>query len=163
MDTSKCRIALHAGIIDSWEANPERQREIEEVLRFVATEIYTRLLSGAKAVDAVEFAVSALEDCSLFNDGKATVLNKHNQPVNIDERKASRGNVAGETRRIVEPVPLTDLNNVGAIALDAYGILAASGSADGTSRTTIPQIGETTVEHAGIFCDDELAVVWYVS
>ena len=163
MDTSKCCIALQAGIIDSWEANPEHQREIEEVLRFIATETYTRLLSGAKAVDAVEFAVSALEDCSLFNDGKASVLKEQNQPIKSDEREVSWGNVAGETRPIVRPVPLTDLNKVGAIALDAYGILAASGSADGTSRTVIPQIGETVVEHAGIFCNDELAVVWYVS
>lgn len=76
MSTAKPCVAIHAGTSDSWETDPIHQREVEQTLRAIVAEAGSRLSSGATALDVVQFAVTALEDCPLFNAGKGAVLNE---------------------------------------------------------------------------------------
>lgn len=70
--------ALHggSGTMDPAQFPPTRRRACVEALRRVAAEAWTRLRQGATALDAVEVAVAALEDCELFNAGHGAVLNR---------------------------------------------------------------------------------------
>lgn len=76
MGTSKHCVVLHGGTSDFWERDSIYQREIEQMLRATVAEAGSRLSSGATALDVVQFAVSVLEDCPLFNAGKGAVLNE---------------------------------------------------------------------------------------
>jgi len=76
MAAPKYCVILHAGTTECWETSPSRQQEIEQTLHNIAKSAGSRLASGAKALDVVQFVVSALEDCPLFNAGKGAVLNE---------------------------------------------------------------------------------------
>jgi len=51
---------------------------------------------------------------------------------------------------------------VGAVALDLHGNLAAANSTGGTMFKSVGRIGDTAIIGAGIYADDEVAIVWYV-
>ena len=53
-----------------------------------------------------------------------------------------------------------DLETVGAVALDVHGGLAAAGSTGGMTGKMKGSIGDTPVLGAGIFADEEVALVW---
>ncbi len=53
-----------------------------------------------------------------------------------------------------------DLESVGAVALDTHGDLAAAGSAGGITDKMKGSIGDTPVLGAGLFADEDVAVVW---
>ncbi|MDW8479169.1 MAG: isoaspartyl peptidase/L-asparaginase [Xanthomonadales bacterium] len=70
-------LAIHggAGIRDAAELSPERIRVAVAALAAILEDGYARLRAGASALEAVEEAVAALEDCPLFNAGRGSVLN----------------------------------------------------------------------------------------
>ena len=76
MSGSKYAVALHAGATESWKTDPTHQQRVESILNEVALEAGSRLSCGAKALDVVQAAVSALEDCEHFNAGRGAVLNE---------------------------------------------------------------------------------------
>ena len=53
-----------------------------------------------------------------------------------------------------------DLETVGAVALDLSGNLAAAGSTGGLTGKMRGRVGDTSVVGAGIFADENVAVVW---
>lgn len=55
-----------------------------------------------------------------------------------------------------------DLETVGAVALDVYGNLAAAGSTGGLTYKMPGRIGDTAIAGAGLFADQDIAVVWQV-
>ena len=71
---AKWCIALHGGNSGHWQTDPERQHEIEKVLHSIALSSGKQLSSGSTALDVVQSAVAALEDCPLFNAGVGSAL-----------------------------------------------------------------------------------------
>jgi Asparaginase len=57
------RQPLHAGTTESWETNLPHQQAIEQVLGEITELARASLLAGASALNVVEAAVIALEDC----------------------------------------------------------------------------------------------------
>ena len=51
---------------------------------------------------------------------------------------------------------------VGAAALDVHGNLAAANSTGGTMFKSVGRVGDTAIVGAGIYADDEVAIVWCV-
>jgi len=49
---------------------------------------------------------------------------------------------------------------VGAVALDIHGNLAAASSTGGLNFRSVGRIGDTAIVGAGIYADDEVAIVW---
>jgi Asparaginase len=66
---SETGFALHAGTIESWRTNLPYQQAIERVLSEIAEIARMSLRSRASALDVVEAAVIAMEDCPFFNAG----------------------------------------------------------------------------------------------
>jgi L-asparaginase / beta-aspartyl-peptidase len=68
-------IVIHggAGVVARSEGDVEHASERAELIR-IRDEAWTRLSRGASALDVVEAAVVALEECPLFNAGKGAVL-----------------------------------------------------------------------------------------
>lgn len=54
----------------------------------------------------------------------------------------------------------SDLETVGAVALDIHGCLAAAGSTGGVSGKMEGRIGDTAIVGAGVYADRNIAVVW---
>ncbi len=75
--TQKYCIAIHggAGTILRSTMTPELQQQYEAGLRAAIDAGYTILANGGSAVDAVDAAVTSLEDFPLFNAGKGSVFN----------------------------------------------------------------------------------------
>jgi beta-aspartyl-peptidase (threonine type) len=72
-DSSPIRICIHGGAGHPAAAGPEARHH--DALHRIAADAWQALRAGAGAVDAVELAVAALEDCPLFNAGSGAVLN----------------------------------------------------------------------------------------
>jgi beta-aspartyl-peptidase (threonine type) len=72
------RLALHGGAGDA--AGGADHRAHHEALGAIAAEAFALLKSGGTALDAVERAVTRLEECPLFNAGVGAVLNRDGQP-----------------------------------------------------------------------------------
>lgn len=74
---SLIRFAIHggAGVIDRAQFEPAREAAYRAVLLDTVQLGHALMLRGASAVDAVEAAVCALEDCEFFNAGRGAVLN----------------------------------------------------------------------------------------
>lgn len=75
MAPPKYVVLLHAGTTESWETNHYLQQAIEQTLYQIAKRAGSQLASGANALDVVEFVVTTLEDCPLFNIGKEATIN----------------------------------------------------------------------------------------
>jgi Asparaginase len=73
MAISGWRIVLHGGCADTCP-DIDRQQGIENNLSRIAKAVGKILKQGATAKDVVAQVVSALEDCSLFNAGRGSVL-----------------------------------------------------------------------------------------
>jgi beta-aspartyl-peptidase (threonine type) len=104
-------IAIHggAGTIARHLLNEAKQKEYETGLQQALDAGYQVLDTGGSALDAVTAAVTALEDCPLFNAGKGAVFNhegRHEMDASVmrgDNRAA--GAVSG-VRNIKNPVQL---------------------------------------------------------
>lgn len=72
----KFALAIHggAGTLLPSEITPEKESTINNALQHVLSEARKCLENGGTALDAVEIAVSELENCPLFNAGKGSVL-----------------------------------------------------------------------------------------
>ena len=104
-------IAIHggAGTILRSEMNVEKEAAYKQALREALVAGYTVLEKGGTSLDAVEQAVIALENCSLFNAAKGSVFNaigKQEMDASImDGRTILAGAVCG-VRNIKNPVSL---------------------------------------------------------
>ena len=69
-------IAIHggAGTILRTSLTPEKEEAYKAALQLALDQAYQLLENGASALDAVEKAVSVLEDSPLFNAGKGSVF-----------------------------------------------------------------------------------------
>lgn len=74
-DSSPWRFILHGGCGESCP-DAHRQQEISRHLRETGEKISAALAKGMKARDAVALAISALEDCPVFNAGHGAALNQ---------------------------------------------------------------------------------------
>lgn len=79
------RFALHggAGVIERAHLTADGEAEYRSALQRIAAEAWVQLQAGATALDVVEQAVAALEECPLFNAGHGAVLN-HAGDVELD-------------------------------------------------------------------------------
>jgi beta-aspartyl-peptidase (threonine type) len=91
---------------------PEAERGYRDALQQIIETGYDVLRQGGLALDAVEAAVRALEDCPLFNAGRGSVFThdgRHEMDAAImDGRDRSAGGVAG-VRNIEHPISLSRL------------------------------------------------------
>ena len=71
----KWRIIVHGGSANSCPT-VSRQRDVEHALSRIVAQSAESLENGAHAKEVVLQAVSALEDCPLFNAGKGSALTK---------------------------------------------------------------------------------------
>ena len=69
------RFILHGGCAESYP-DQDRQREISETLQVIGETVASALAQGANAKDVVVEAVSALEDCPLYNAGLGSALSR---------------------------------------------------------------------------------------
>ena len=90
MPDTMWRILVHGGATDSCP-NVSRQSDIKAALSQVIARSAKLLDGGAYAKDVVVEAVRALEDCSLFNAGKGSALNRNGTcEVNVNNKSAFR-------------------------------------------------------------------------
>jgi beta-aspartyl-peptidase (threonine type) len=74
---NKIGLAIHGG---ATSRNPEQlsnalKNEYIENLDSISKKTFSQISNGMSAIDAVQFAVTLLEDCPLFNAGKGSVFN----------------------------------------------------------------------------------------
>jgi beta-aspartyl-peptidase (threonine type) len=74
MADPRWRFILHGGCAET-VPDATQQQKISENLQAVAVEVASALSSGSTAREAVVLAVSALEDCPMFNAGHGAALN----------------------------------------------------------------------------------------
>src|SRR5688500_799164 len=104
-------IAIHggAGTLDKAGMTPAMKLAFEAGLREAITAGHDILKNGGSALDAVEAAVMALEDDTLFNAGRGAVLTSEGRPemdaAIMDGASLAAGAVAG-VYRIKNPVAL---------------------------------------------------------
>ena len=68
-------IVVHGGAGVMSGLSEERQQEIHKKIQETVSEAYEILEKGGSSLDAVEVAVSMLEDSPLFNAGRGSVYN----------------------------------------------------------------------------------------
>lgn len=73
--SSRWQFIIHGGCSESCP-DVHRQREISRNLHEIAEKVSKALEEGSSAKDAVVLAVSALEDCPVFNAGHGAALNQ---------------------------------------------------------------------------------------
>ncbi|MEO9885603.1 MAG: isoaspartyl peptidase/L-asparaginase [Balneola sp.] len=104
-------IAIHggAGTIHKSQMSDEKEAAYKAALSLALNKGHDSLAEGNSALDAVEIAVSSLEDSPLFNAGKGAVFtneSKHEMDASIMEGKSlSAGAVAG-VEGIKNPIQL---------------------------------------------------------
>jgi hypothetical protein len=69
------RFVLHGGCAETCP-DPDRQQDARENLEAIACKVRDALMRGDRAKDAVVLAVSALEDCPVFNAGRGAALTR---------------------------------------------------------------------------------------
>jgi len=120
------RFALHggAGVIDRARFSAEREAEYRLALRQIAQQASDQLEAGKSAVDVVEQAVMALEDCPHFNAGRGSVLTADGtvemDAAIMDGRDRACGAVAG-IGKVAHPVSVAR-----AVMADGQHVLLAT-------------------------------------
>ncbi|GHA59241.1 isoaspartyl peptidase/L-asparaginase family protein [Pontibacter akesuensis] len=121
-------IALHggAGTIEKKSLSPEQDKAFRAALKQAVEEGHQVLARGGNALDAVELAVTLLEDSPLFNAGKGAVFTKegkHEMDAAIMcGRTLEAGAVAG-VRNIKNPIQLcrSIMEHSDHVMLSGYG------------------------------------------
>ena len=100
-------IAIHggAGTIHKSEMSDEEEVAYKTALSLALNNGYNSLFEGNSALDAVEIAVSSLEDSPLFNAGKGAVFTHEGKHEIMEGKNLSAGAVAG-VEGIKNPIQL---------------------------------------------------------
>lgn len=94
------RLVIHggAGVIDPEHFSEERRTAVRAELQRIVLDAWSLLAVGGSSLDAVERAVSLLEDCEFFNAGRGAVLNADGEveldAAIMDGRERRAGGVA---------------------------------------------------------------------
>lgn len=104
-------IAIHggAGTIQKNQMSKEKEKAYTSALSFALNQGYEALEQGKSALDAVEIAVTALEDSPLFNAGKGSVFTNtgiHEMDASIMEGKKLFGGAVAAVSGIKNPIRL---------------------------------------------------------
>lgn len=104
-------IAIHggAGTIHKSQMNDEKESAYKAALSLALNKGYDSLSEGKSALDAVEIAVSSLEDSPLFNAGKGSVFThegKHEMDAAIMEGKNLNAGAVAGVEGIKNPIQL---------------------------------------------------------
>jgi L-asparaginase / beta-aspartyl-peptidase len=107
-------IAVHggAGTLPAAELTPERRREFIQGLESALRAGFAILERGGSSLDAVEAAVTALEDDPLFNAGRGSVLaadGQHELDASIMDGRDLRAGAVTGVRYVRNPVQLARL------------------------------------------------------
>lgn len=108
---SKFAIAIHggAGTILKSSMTPEKEQAYKGALQAALNEGYAALESGKSALDAVEIAVSVLENSPLFNAGKGSVFTAegtHEMDASIMEGKNLNAGAVSSIKGVKNPISL---------------------------------------------------------
>ena len=107
-------IVIHggAGTILRSTMTPDKEKAYQKALSEALNLSYQILENGGTALDAVEYAVCALEDCPLFNAGKGSVLTatgEHELDASIMDGKTLGAGAAAGVKGVKNPVSLARL------------------------------------------------------
>lgn len=107
-------IAIHggAGTILKSAMTIEKEKAYQKGLQVALNIGYAALEKGASATDAVEYAVSSLEDCPLFNAGKGSVFTSegtHEMDASIMDGENLMAGAVSAISNIKNPVQLSRL------------------------------------------------------
>jgi beta-aspartyl-peptidase (threonine type) len=107
-------IAIHggAGTILKSAMTPEKELAYKNALQKALDLSYSLLLQGKSAIDAVELAVSELENCHLFNAGKGSVFTAegtHEMDASIMEGESRFAGAVSGITGVKNPVQLARL------------------------------------------------------
>ena len=107
-------IAIHggAGTITRQSLTPEKEQAYHEALENALTAGHQALTDGGSAVDAVELAVTLLEDCPLFNAGKGSVFTSegtHEMDASIMDGSNLKAGAVSMVKGIKNPVKVARL------------------------------------------------------
>ncbi|MCB0764509.1 MAG: isoaspartyl peptidase/L-asparaginase, partial [Flavobacteriales bacterium] len=104
-------LAVHggAGTILPAEMTPQRERSYREALEVALRRGHSVLSKGGSALDAVQQAVTALEDSPLFNAGRGSVFNadgQHEMDAALMEGAALRAGAVAGVQNVRNPIDL---------------------------------------------------------
>jgi L-asparaginase / beta-aspartyl-peptidase len=107
-------IAIHggAGTILKSTMTPEKEANYKNALQEALDSGYKSLEKGLSATEAVEIAVSSLEDCHLFNAGKGSVFTSegtHEMDASIMEGKTLEAGAVSMVTGVKNPIQLSRL------------------------------------------------------
>ena len=110
----KIGIAIHggAGTLRPQDMNEERESLYKRELKFAIQKGVEILSAGGSALEAVEKAVVALEDCELFNAGKGSVFTSngiHEMDASIMDGNGGKAGAVALLRNVKNPVSLARL------------------------------------------------------
>lgn len=108
---SNIALAVHggAGTILPSEMTPQRERNYREALENALRQGYAVLKAGGSALDAVQAAVTALEDTPLFNAGRGAVFNadgQHEMDASLMNGSDLRAGAVAGVQNVKNPVLL---------------------------------------------------------
>ncbi|HYE79026.1 MAG TPA: isoaspartyl peptidase/L-asparaginase [bacterium] len=107
-------LALHggAGTIPRHSLDPDLELTYKQALQEALDLGYAVLARGGAALDAVEAAVRALEDCPLFNAGRGAVFNHegtHELDASIMDGRGRAAGAVASVRGVMNPITLARL------------------------------------------------------
>lgn len=132
-------IAIHggAGSLDGARLTPVQEKLYHQGLHIALNAGYTILQSGGAAIDAVQYAVMALEDNPLFNAGRGAVFNSEGQQ-ELDAAimcgKTLRAGAVAAVRYVRNPVLLARR----VLEDPQFVLLVAEGAQDFARKTAVP-------------------------
>lgn len=109
---NKFALAIHggAGTITKASMSAEKEKAYKEVMDLSLKKGYELLREGGSSLDAVELAVTVLEDSDLFNAGKGSVFNSdgnHELEASIMCGKSLKAGAVGGATSIKNPVSVS--------------------------------------------------------
>ena len=109
MSSENFGIAIHGGAGVMKNLSKEQKETIENKISETLIRAYSILDEGGSSFDAVEFAVSELEDSPLFNAGKGSVYNSdeiQEMDASIMSGKNRMAGAVASVQRIKNPIKL---------------------------------------------------------
>ena len=109
MSSENFGIAIHGGAGVMKNLSEEQKEKIENKISETLTKAYSILNEGGSSLDAVEFAVSELEDSPLFNAGKGSVYNSdevQEMDASIMSGKNRMAGAVASVQKIKNPIKL---------------------------------------------------------